>query len=49
MGLLLDANQIPIGLKLFPGNESEKPKIREIIVELITQNELEWKIFQASD
>ena len=24
MGLLLDANQIPIGMKLYPGNESEK-------------------------
>ena len=25
LGLLLDANQIPIGMELFPGNESEKP------------------------
>lgn len=24
LGLLLDANQIPIGMKPFPGNESEK-------------------------
>ena len=31
MGLLLDANQIPIGMKLYPGNESEKPIIRNII------------------
>ena len=23
LGLLLDANQIPIGMKLFPGNQSE--------------------------
>lgn len=49
MGLLLDANQIPIGLKLFPGNESEKPKIREIIDELKTQNEIEGKIVQVAD
>ena len=28
MGLLLDANQIPIGMKMYPGNESEKPVIR---------------------
>lgn len=25
MGLLLEANQIPMGMKLYPGNESEKP------------------------
>lgn len=33
-GLLLDANQIPIGMKLFPGNQSEKPVIRNIIEDL---------------
>lgn len=25
MGLLLDAHQIPIGMKMYPGNESENP------------------------
>lgn len=49
MGLLLDANQIPIGLKLFPGNESEKPKIREIINDLRKQNEIDGKIVQVAD
>lgn len=34
MGLLLDANQIPIGMKMYPGNESEKPVIRNIIDDL---------------
>lgn len=34
MGLLLDANQIPIGMKMYPGNESEKPIIRNIIDDL---------------
>lgn len=34
LGLLLDANQIPIGMKLFPGNQSEKPVIRNIIDDL---------------
>ena len=29
LGLLLDSNQIPIGMKLYPGNESEKPVMRE--------------------
>ena len=49
MGLLLDANQIPVGLKLFPGNESEKPKIREIINELKIQNDVKSKIIQVAD
>ena len=31
LGLLLDANQIPIGMKMYPGNESEKPVMRDII------------------
>lgn len=49
MGLLLDADQIPIGMKLFPGNESEKPKIREVINDLKVQNEIEGKIVQVAD
>lgn len=28
MGLLLNANMIPIGMRMFPGNESEKPVLR---------------------
>ncbi len=31
LGLLLDANQIPIGMRMYPGNESEKPVLRDII------------------
>ena len=34
MGLLLDRNQIPCGMKLYPGNESEKPVLREVISSL---------------
>lgn len=49
MGLLLDSHQIPIGLKLFPGNESEKPKIREIIHDLKAQNDMSGKIVQVAD
>lgn len=49
MGLLLDGNQIPIGLKLFPGNQSEKPKIREIINELKRKNDIKSKIVQVAD
>ena len=49
MGLLLDGNQIPIGLKLFPGNESEKSKIREIIEELRRSNDIKNRIVQVAD
>lgn len=34
MGLLLDKNCIPIGLHLYPGNQSEKREIRTIISKL---------------
>ena len=34
MGLLLDANQIPMGMKLYHGNESEKTVLRNIIDDL---------------
>ena len=30
VGLMLDADCIPIGMKMFPGNESEKPKLKGI-------------------
>ena len=31
MGLLLDARCVPMGLEIYPGNESERPRIREAI------------------
>lgn len=49
MGLLLDAHQIPIGMKLFPGNESEKPVIRNIIDELKTRNSVFGRTIQIAD
>ena len=49
MGLLLDKNQIPVGLKLYPGNESEKPKIREVIDELKIKNEIDGRVIQVAD
>ncbi len=49
LGLLLDANQIPIGMKLFPGNESEKPVIRTIIDELKTRNSVSGRTIQIAD
>ena len=49
LGLLLDANQIPIGMKLFPGNESEKPVMRNIIDELKTRNAVKGRTIQIAD
>lgn len=49
MGLLLDANQIPIGMKMYPGNESEKPVIREIIDELKQRSHISGRIIQVAD
>ena len=49
MGLLLDANQIPVGLKLYPGNESEKPKLREVIENIKKSNEVSGRVVQVAD
>ena len=49
LGLLLDANQIPIGMKLYPGNESEKPVIREVIKELKGRNQISGRTVQVAD
>ena len=47
--LLLDGNSIPMGMKMYPGNESEKPKIREIINDLKRTNNISGKTIQVAD
>lgn len=49
LGLLLDANQIPIGMKMFPGNQSEKPVIRNIIQDLKSRNSVSGRTIQIAD
>lgn len=49
LGLLLDANQIPIGMKMFPGNQSEQPVIRGIINSLKKRNNITGKTIQVAD
>ncbi len=49
LGLLLDANQIPIGMKLYPGNESEKPVIREIIDGLKRRGNVTGRTIRVAD
>lgn len=49
LGLLLDANQIPVGMKMYPGNESEKPVIRSIIDDLKQRNHISGRTIQVAD
>lgn len=49
MGLLLDSNQIPLGMKLYPGNESEKPVLREVIDRLKKQNNITGRTIHVAD
>lgn len=49
LGLLLDSNQIPIGMKMYPGNESEKPVLRDVIDHLKRQNNITGKTIHVAD
>ena len=49
LGLLLDRNQIPIGMKMYPGNESEKPILRNVIDQLKAQNNITGKTIHVAD
>lgn len=49
LGLLLDSHQIPIGMKLYPGNESEKPVLRDVIAQLKSQNNITGKTIHVAD
>lgn len=49
LGLLLDSHQIPIGMKMYPGNESEKPILRDVIDALKKQNNISGKTIHVAD
>ena len=49
LGLLLDSNQIPIGMKIYPGNESEKPMLRSVIDDLKARNNITGRTIQVAD
>jgi transposase len=49
LGLLLDSQQIPIGMKMYPGNESEKPVIRDVIESLKKQNNVTGRTIHVAD
>ncbi len=49
MGLLLDKNQIPIGMNIYPGNESEKPKLDEVINDIKNSQDIKGKTIRVAD
>lgn len=49
LGLLLDANQIPIGMRMYPGNESEKPVLRQVIDTLKARSHITGRTIQVAD
>ena len=49
LGLLLDSHQIPIGMRMYPGSESEKPVLRTIINDLKRQNNISGKTIHVAD
>ena len=49
LGLLLDANQIPVGMKMYPGNESEKPVLRDVLKDLKERHEVHGKTIRVAD
>ena len=49
LGLLLDNNQIPVGMAMYPGNESEKPVLRDVIDNLKKRNNIIGKTIHVAD
>jgi transposase len=49
LGLLLDSHQIPIGMKMYPGNESEKPVLRDVIGSLKKKNNITGRTIHVAD
>ena len=49
LGLLLDRDQIPIGMMMYPGNESEKPKLKEVIEQLKENGQITGRTIRVAD
>jgi len=49
LGLLLDRNQIPIGMEMYPGNESEKPVLREVVDTLKKRGNITGRTIHVAD
>jgi len=49
MGLLLDEEQIPLATKFYPGNQSELPKLSEVIKEMKDIHKIKGKTIRVAD
>lgn len=49
MGLLLDGNLLPVDMTIFPGNESEKPQLREVIHSFKSKHNITGKTIRVAD
>lgn len=49
MGLLLDAGCVPMGMRVFPGNESEKPVLRDVVGDLKRRGGITGRTVRVAD
>lgn len=49
MGLLLDADMIPVGMRMYPGNQSEKPVLRQVVSEMKERNHIRGRTIHVAD
>lgn len=49
LGLLLDAHQIPISMHIYPGNQSEKPVLRQTVQEVKERYNITGRTIQVAD
>lgn len=49
LGLLLDAECVPVGMTVFPGNESEQPKLRELIADAKARGGISGRTVRVAD
>lgn len=49
VGLLLDAECVPIGMSVFPGNESERPQLREVVGRLRERHAIGGRTVRVAD
>lgn len=47
--LLLDADMIPLDMEMYPGNESEKPYLRDRIEDMKARNGVSGRVIQVAD
>ena len=49
IGLLLDANYLPIDMCIYPGNENEKPHFTDVINEMKAKNKINNRTIYIAD